>query len=253
MSADAAEATVESARLLRRLVELSKRKAGIQLPRGFLRSADKDSPPSLAELIRGGRGGEVRLKLYLSLTLLAVAAPYGVRQISGRSWASALALPDPAGKGARRISDALNWLSEEKLIALERDPGRPPRVVMLNPIGDGSEYRRPGSPYTTLPTGFWVNQWITALSGSAVALLLILLDLQGGKESQYDAPWLAGDEWPRYGISDDTRTRATKELKRAGLLTVGRTPQGKEFDHLRLRNTYWIHKERLEEPAESGR
>ncbi|GHH35791.1 hypothetical protein GCM10017774_21570 [Lentzea cavernae] len=249
MSVDPTEAGTESARQLRRLVELSKR-AGIQLPREFVRSAGSDRPPPLAKMIRGGRGGEVRLKLYLSLTLIAVKAPYGVRQMAGRSWASALALPAPESRGARRIGDALNWLCAEKLIALERDPARPPRIAMLSPVGDGTAYERPGSRYTTLTTGFWTNQWITVLSSSAVALLLVLLDLQGGEKEQSNAPWLAGDQWPRYGISPDTRTRATKELQRAGLLTVSRVPQGKEFDYLRLRNTYWVHKERLEEPAE---
>jgi hypothetical protein len=52
----------------------------------------------------------------------------------------------------------------------------------------------------------------------------------------------------RYGLSDDTWTRASKELIAQDLLAIGRTPQGRDFDFRRMRNTYWIDKSRLDEP-----
>src|SRR3546814_8562857 len=67
------------------LVTTSKRTANLQLPHGFLR--DGDAPP-LARLVQGGRGGEVRLKLYLTVSLIAAAAPHTYdRNTPARSWA----------------------------------------------------------------------------------------------------------------------------------------------------------------------
>jgi hypothetical protein len=119
-------------------------------------------------------------------------------------------------------------------------------ITLLDPTGNGSKYKR-YSPYVQVPLGFWREQWIVRLSGSAVALLMVLLDLQGGKKSRQDAPWLPTRQRVRYGLSDDTWTRASKELVEQGLLTIDRIPQGRDFDFRRMRNTYWINKTRLDE------
>jgi hypothetical protein len=97
-----------------------------------------------------------------------------------------------------------------------------------------------------MPLGFWEREWIYALSGSAVALLLVLKDMRSNRPES-DPPWLTTQQKARYGLSEATWTRATKELDGHSLVTVGRKPQGKDFDYRRLRNTYWIHAERLGE------
>ncbi len=102
-----------------------------------------------------------------------------------------------------------------------------------------------------LPRDFWIRQWITALYGSAVALLIALLDLQGGRKSPAQAPSLATDQRRRYSLSDDTWTRATGELVSHELLIVRRVAHGRDFDWRRMRNTYSIRKERLDEPPDS--
>lgn len=244
---------VESARLLNRLVDRSKRTSGIQLPIGFVRAQGLAARPPLARMLRdgnnsrGGRGGAVRLKLYLCLNLLAARTPYDIRPVPARAWAEALALPDPEGHGARRVTDALAWLSETKIIALRRQRGAAPTITLLDPTGSGGRNRR-SSPYVRVPLGFWREQWITRLPGSAVALLIVLLDLQGGKKTKQDAPWLTTFQRDRYGLSDDTWTRATKELVKHGLLEIGRVPQGRDFDFRRMRNTYWINQDKLDQP-----
>ncbi len=145
---------------LDRVLQLSKRKSGIQLPIGFVRSAwqpRSDASPSsastaepvvtpLVAMLRGGHGGEVRLKLYLSITLLAAHPPFDIsRPIAGRSWATMLGLPDPEGNGARRIADALVWLDQHRYIALQRRPGMPPQkqsfASLIQP-SDGSDPRQ---------------------------------------------------------------------------------------------------------------
>jgi len=238
-----------SEELLNRIVELSKRRTGIQLPVGFVRSSSTTVPPLAIVMIRGGRGGEVRLKLYCCLTLLAVDAPYNIsRHISARTWAEMLALSKPDTNGARRVSDSLNWLADNHMVKLERRPSYPPEITMLNPSGDGSPYVRPGPPYITLPLGFWQQQWITRLSGTAIVLLLILLDLVGGKD-RAPKQSLAPDQRLHYGLSHDSWTRATKELVAFGLINVDRAVRGMDLEAVRARNFYSVNKERLNEPA----
>jgi hypothetical protein len=238
-----------SEELLNRILELSLRRTGIQLPVGFVRSRSATVPPPLTVMIRGGRGGEVRLKLYCCLTLLAVDAPYNVRRpISARTWAEMLALPKPDTNGARRVQDALHWLDDNHMVKLKRRPSYPPEITMLDPSGDGSRYVRPGSPYITLPLGFWQQQWITRLSGTAIALFLILLDLVGGK-SRLPKQSVTPKQRLHYGLSPDSWTRATRELVDFGLINVDRAVRGRDLESVRARNFYSVNKERLNEPV----
>jgi hypothetical protein len=117
--------------------------------------------------------------------------------------------------------------------------------------GDGTRFARTRSLYVRLPLGFWSEQWITRLSGSAVALLIVLLDLQSGKKRRAAPQSLAPGQRLRYGLSDDTWTRASKELVDAGLLTVKRVPQGRDFDWRRMRNAYLIDIDMLDKQAPS--
>ncbi|MBL7491556.1 hypothetical protein I6A60_39150 [Frankia sp. AgB1.9] len=237
-----------------RLVERSKRFSGARFPIEFMRATDTGAPP-LARLVRdgpGGRGGEVRLKLYLCLTLLATRSPYDIHGVNPWAWARALGLRDPDKAGTRRINDALDWLRDAHFIELERHSDGKPTVMLLSPAGDGGRYRDRSGPafgnrYVSLPVGFWIWEWITTLSATGVALLLVLLDLQGGYVED-DPPWIGGQDRKRYGLSEATWTRATEELTDTGLLTVRREWRGHVFDRPRLRNTYWIDKERLNHP-----
>ncbi|MDG4773010.1 hypothetical protein [Solwaraspora sp. WMMD792] len=218
----------------------------MQIPPDFVRDDAEGNPP-LARMMRGGRGGEVRLKLYLSLTLLAVAGDNDINSKPARGWARLLDLSDPDVNGARRISDALGWLHSAKLLKLDRQPGLPPDITLLNPSGDGRRYGwRSNGRYINLPLDFWTQGWILSLSGAAVAVLLVLLEMQGGRTPD-DPPWLTGAQRTRYGFSDDTWTRAKKELQSYGLLTVRRIPQARDadFDFRRLRDTYWLDLHRL--------
>ena len=193
---------------------------------------------------RGGRGGEVRLKLYLSLTLLAAAPPYDIRQaIPAVRWAAILGLKESAG--ARRVADALSWLDANKLIALERRAGAPPKIQMLNPLRDGGAYLARGTRWIRSPLGFWTEEWITTLSASAIALLLVLQELTGGRNEPQS---VSADRRKQYDLSPDTWTRATAELVEHRIVTVRRVPQREdELDWERLRNIYQLHEERLGE------
>ena len=156
-----------------------------------------------------------------------------------------LALPDPDSLGARRIADALAWLEAEKFVSLTREAGAPPAIKLNSALGDGRAYYRPRSRWVTLPLGFWQEQWITELSGSGTALLLALLDLQGGRS---EPQFVTAERRVRYGLSEDTWRRATAELVDKDLLKVGRTIESRDFEARRVRNTYWIDESRLEVP-----
>jgi hypothetical protein len=243
----ATEVTAESRRLLRQLVARSQRATGVQFPPGFLRDDNEQDPP-LARLLRGGQGGDVRVKLYLNMTMLAIRRPHDIRSVPARVWAQVLGLPDPQRNGARRVGDALDFLDGMRLIRVTGRQGSPRDVVLLSPTGDGRTYDWRGRWYISMPLGFWTNEWIYHLTGSGIALLLVLRDMRSDRKIT-DPPWLTTTGKKRYGLSEATWTRATSELTENDLLTVRRTPQGKDFDHRRLRNTYWVHMERLDEPA----
>ncbi|WP_143234544.1 hypothetical protein [Paractinoplanes atraurantiacus] len=54
------------------------------------------------------------------------------------------------------------------------------------------------------------------------------------KSGEEDPPWLTTSQKQRHGFSEDSWTRATKELESDNLLITKRTPQGREIDFRRL-------------------
>lgn len=245
----------QAQQLMQRLVVRSQRSSGVPFAESFIRRADADDPaPPLTRLIRGGQGGEVRLKLYLTMSLLAVRAPYDIPAAPARSWAQALDLDDPDHNGARRVSDAIDWLAENKFLIAERRQGTPGPVRLLSQDGLGNPYTRPtpAGRYVRLGLGLWHDGWIDRLSGTALALLIVLLDLQGGRAQPQ---WISPDPARRrYDLSPDTWTKGLKELKELELVTVTRRMQGDFFDQRRMRNAYWVEEHKLRGPeATPGR
>ena len=228
---------------LQRLVERSRR-TSVPLPVAFVRDTTADDGPPLARLLRGGRGGEVRLKLLLSMHLLGVRHPHHVPG-SPSSWAQTLGLDDPLGNGARRVRDATSWLAAQQFVRVEKTAGREPECVLLSPLGTGGEYERPSPRYIRVPATVWQNGWIVTLSGTALAMWLVLAEMQGGREDQ--DVWVQPDEArERYGLSEDTFTTGISELERHGLVKVTKQPQGAdEWYYNRLRNAYRLHGGRL--------
>lgn len=234
---------------LRALVTRSQRSTGVPLAQAFVRRAHPEDPaPPLTRLMRGGQGGEVRLKLYLTMSLLAVRTPFDIPPVPARSWAEALGLDDPDRNGARRVSDAIDWLAENKLLIAEGRQGTRGAVRLLSQDGLGDPYVRPtpANRYVRLGLGLWHDGWIVRLSGTALALLIVLLDLQGGRaQSQWISPAQARR---RYDLSPDTWTKGLKELTELELVTISRRIQGDFFDHRRMRNAYWVEDHKLRGP-----
>ena len=236
---------------LQRLVERSRR-TSVPLPVAFVRNPAAEAGPPLARILRGGRGGEVRLKLLLSMHLLGVRHPHHVPG-SPSSWAQALGLEDPLVNGARRVRDAMTWLAKQQFIRVDKTPGKEPECVLLSPLGTGGDYERPSpaARYIRVPATMWQNGWIVTLSGTALAMWLILAEMQGGREDQ--DVWVQPDEArERYGLSEDTFTSGISEIERHGLVKVTKQPQGADDWHYnRLRNAYRLYGGRLNDTPHS--
>ncbi|MCW2901983.1 MAG: hypothetical protein JWO67_4248 [Streptosporangiaceae bacterium] len=224
---------------------------------GFLIRDKVGQPdPPMARILRGGRGGrggDVRLRLFLSLLWMVRDVPE--LSFPARAWAELLGLDQPDTNGARRIKDALRWLDVNQFIRLERVPGRDSVVHLLDDIGLGRSYELPGAAYNRLredpeaarmhtylkvPGALWTRGWMSILPGPAVAMLIVLLY----ESSRTDKTWV----WfspsvadLRYGISEDTRVKGIRKLQQAGLIDIGRQPVGTDtFDYKRFRNVYQL-------------
>jgi hypothetical protein len=241
------ESRADALALLARAAEKSRR-SSVPYSREFVRSLINPpgypvATPPLARLIQGGRGGEARLKLYLLLTMMATRQPFDIRNPpTARTLARTLDLP-PA-TGPRRITSNMRWLATNRYIALTKRQGLTPAIQLLDPRGTGKPLRDPRHPrpYVSIPIGFWSRGWLVQLSPVAIAVMFVLREVLGGyKASRYVLP----DRRESYGLSHDTWTRGRHELEEAGLLKVTRVPQGEEYVYNRLRNSYWLNIEQL--------
>lgn len=192
--------------------------------RGFIRSDRADRRPPLACMLVGGQGGEVRLKLYLSMLFIAIAAPYST-PFPTRAWAEMFDLPEPATDGARRVRDALRWLELNHFVRVERRPGKEAEVFLLSDEGTGKGYIRVSKEakdlWEKLPALMWSKGWMAALSGRALATLLMLLDYSSKVNQRGKSVWIPPSRARElYSLSPETWTRGSRELEEYGVLTA---------------------------------
>ncbi|MFF4869370.1 hypothetical protein [Streptomyces sp. NPDC000961] len=237
----------EALAYLQGAADKAKRRGHIPFPPAFvIAPEDGDSPPPLARLIQGGRGGKVRLQLYLCITMMATKEPFDLRRPPGpNGWTQMLAL-DPR-TGPRRVASNLKWLEENQFIDLQAQWGRPSAITLRSATGDGGVYTQPREEgrYVGMPVEFWTRGWLLQLSPTATALLFALREALGGHS---EPRYIHTARRQRYNLSSDTWTKGRKELEAQGLLTVKREPQGDFYDFTRLRNAYQLTLERLDHP-----
>lgn len=241
-----------------------------QLRLNFIARDDPARPrPPLALMLRGGRGGQVRLKLYLSYLWLQTDGSHAVPlAYPSQVWAQLLDLDHPDPAGARRINEAQRWLEKHQFITVRARPGHANEVTVLEESGNGAAYAPPGHAanrlrhtdqvtdhlYAQIPRELWTQGYLSMLSASGLAFFLILLD-----QLAHKAPGLPSllPLWfspkileERYALSDDTRTKGMNDLRSLGLVTVSRQPINPgDFDLERIRNAYTLHLDALESPA----
>jgi hypothetical protein len=236
---------------------------------GFIeRLGSPDATPPLATMLRGGQGGEVRLKLYLSLLWFSVRWPHET-EYPARGWAGLLDLPEPDTNGARRISAGIEWLENHKFVRVDKRQGQPSKVFLLDERGAGVDYVLPWTAFDAkkadneptdrddlwvlLPVGFWTKGWVGTLSAPAVAMLLVMMDEAAGSMSNERLWHSPSQAKSRFGLSPDVRSAGLRELTAAGILTMKKSSISPGvFDFRRLRNVYDLHLEQMSvEPGDA--
>jgi len=211
-----------------------RRKSGAPVRTIFVSDETVEKPP-LARLLNsaetggGGRGGQLRVKLYISLLLVCAKKPYGVAR-PARAWAALLGLDDIDGKGVRRIQDTLRDLADRQFIKLEDRGGLPSNVTVLSESGDGSPFIPAPDAYNRLtsngvvdpevlrnhlyfriPTTLWTSGKIGFLKGPSLAMLLALISEQHGTGQSV---WFSPDRAnKRFGLSPSTRSEGLAHLR----------------------------------------
>lgn len=193
--------------------------------------------------------GEIRLKVFLTTLMMATKAPHRTSYTWHRM-ALMLDLRDPMTAGRRRIQKAISDLEGIEFIRRMEKKGLTPEVQILKPDGSGKEdwSDKDGSLYIGIPISLWRNGWFQSLSGSALGLLIILLDQ---RRKNQKGVWLDGISKSHYGFSPDFWTKASKELIEAKLLSVSRQTI-ESYGEPRRRNIYTLHLERLDTHYPSG-
>jgi hypothetical protein len=149
----------------------------------------------------GGQGGEVRLKLWLSLLYRTIKTEDWIklRPAEHVLYARMFGLDDPNGKGADRIRAAYRWLHRHRFIVIDGGRLKPygrvrvahefaqftpegsPMVMRPSPTGKKDGIELEGHPnirhrYFSVPRALWENGWIEHLRAPELVVLMILCD-----------------------------------------------------------------------------
>lgn len=243
-----------------------RRRAGVPVRNVFVSSEDPGVRPPMARLLSGaesgggGRGGQLRLKLFLSLLWVCAKAPYSVTR-PARAWAALLGLPDPEGSGTRRIQATFRELGERRLVRVLDRGGRPSEVTVLNEKALGAEYEPPSETYSLLqskgaeedvlrehryfrlPSGLWTAGYINKLSGPGLAMLMVLRCEQRGQEGT-DVWFSPGKAADRFSLAETTQRQGLQELRQLGLLVTQKkivSESGAYIDFTRRRNVHTLN------------
>lgn len=224
--------------VLRSAVERSRRHSTVQLPIDFLRDP-AEAPTPLKRIGSDGRGQGLRLKLYLSMTMLATKKPHQLRPYPASAYATMLALDDPEGQGARRVNQAQRWLRDAGFIQRVENGTHPPHITLL-PLPARGDW---GGRWVTLPIVMWSNGWIQVMSGRALMLYVVLRELTGGRP---DGATADGRRKRQYGLSDETWARGTADLEALGLAQVLRVIDSSDpFSRRQPRLKYRLYDDRM--------
>jgi hypothetical protein len=198
----------------------------------------------LSTMIFGGQGGEVRLKLYLTLVWLGVRTPWAVQDVPYSAWAQLFGLPQPETNGAHRIGDAVTWLEKHGFVVADRQQGRTTYLAPRRETGDedylppqfGEDKKLlPGDGYFRVPRELWTMGWMSVLSGAGLTCLIILFDEGSGKDTgglrhegtnhdytdlgEFPTAWLSGSQLEkRYRVSFDLWEKGLAELTEWGVV-----------------------------------
>lgn len=240
-----------------------RRKAGAPVRTIFVSDQRVERPP-LARLLSGtergggGRGGQLRAKLYLSLLWICAKQPYDVAR-PARAWAALLGLPEHETRGVRRVHQAFKDLEERGFVTVEDRIGFPSRVTLLSDSGDRTPFRPAPDTYSQqqrlnasddvlrlhqyfrVPSTLWTSGQIGHLKGPGLAMLLALLSEQRGSTA---GVWISPERArERFSLATSTRREGLDQLRALDLITTSAkvvSEQGAYIDWARLRNVHQV-------------
>lgn len=222
----------EAIEALDRAAARSKRKTSVNLPIAYVKRAD--ATPTAAWLVQSH---ELRLKMHMTLVMQATKAPHTLPDRPTQSLARWLNLPPDSGP--RRANDAKKWLQKRDLITTTTLQDGKAGLRLLHPDGSGVEWEGNGPRWVGVPFTLWTNAWLLRLSGRAIAVMMALLELNGGSKHP-DGELMDKHRKDQYGLSDDTWTRATQELEYFGLLRMTDVFWGDDDYQRRKRKRYYL-------------
>lgn len=236
----------------------------IPLRRNFVASTSP-RPEILSPMIRlyreSGRGGSTVIRLYIAILWRASQRPFEVSSTAG-FWAALLDLKNPTTSGAVSIRRALKKLQEESLIEYKSDKGNGTIITPLREDGSGREYTLPSNSYKKaktlsqrerhaylrVPTELWKEGIFQSLNGSALVMLLILLNEYSPNAQSI---WFSEKIFKeRYGLSSRTKSDGIKELRERNLISEISVPlsyagvAGGGNKDMRRRKVYYLNVDR---------
>lgn len=226
----------------------------------LLRGGQSGDGEDQVERRGGGRGGQLRVKLYLSLLWVCAAEPYEATY-PARAWAALLGLEDHETKGVRRIHQAIRDLADQGMITAQDRGGHPSTLRLLDDTGSRQPYEPPSEAYNRLsqahadpdllrlhyyfrvPSRIWTEGYMPQLSGPGIAMLLVLLSQQRGAQRVPEV-WLAPNEADRrFRLAAATRSKGLQELRDLGLITTRKkivSQDGSYITFQRRRNVHTV-------------
>lgn len=195
----------------------------------------------------GGRGGQSRLALYLSLLWIASGKDHSSRR-PANFWAGLLGLPDPDDAGSRVVRNAWRELAIRRLVTVTAGDydGDVPTVTLLREDGSGEPYTIPtgqdGDRYRRVPEEAW-KRLIAEPSLTGPGLAMYLVAVRTAERARQNT----GLTFPRayfqseYGLGESTRKSGLRNLSDMAVLDVHpqRTDDFGEIGRrARLRNLY---------------
>ena len=130
----------------------------------------------------------------------------------------------------------MRWLVANRFIQVTPQTGSAGEILLLDG-GDPPEdlARSDGhGGYVSIPIELWTSGLILDLSARELAVYIALLDVT----YPGDAGSMSGYQKRQYGISDDTWTRAVRELRRRRLITVRTEVEDDDERIPRVRHIY---------------
>jgi hypothetical protein len=249
-----------------------RRRAGAPVRTAFVSDETVDRTP-LARLLSGtgeggggGRGGQLRAKLYLSLLWVCAKSPYTVSR-PARAWAALLGLDDHEERGVRRVQQALRDLHQRGFIDMRDRDGQPPVITVLDERGSRGRYEPPSETYSRLssqqaspvalaphryfrvPSTIWTEGHIAKLTGPSLAMLLVVLAERRGQ----DVPvWFSPDRArDRFSLAASTRRNGLEHLRELGLIQTTTRVVSEDGSYISFARRRRAHQLLLEEdPAD---